>query len=627
MRKYMPILVMILVFSLATVVSASDVNDTVDLTDSTTISQDDTTTTESNIATSKIEKKEKNTDIKEKTEITEESDDCCSAIIQGYANDSTISFRRDSTSPVTLNVTHNSTYIKQTKGSGSYFFHVLISANGWIVGNGGTDAPETNIGIENAAKSIIENNNLTTTSFKKIINLKKNSARGHTVIKAPNGTYSLFIIHNGKTYTESGTLQPGQFLSVPNNPIYFVKGKYQNYTNSKYFIESSKLIAAKDMYGVERRNIMTYYYKRTNLTSNIKVYASNDDGRYVNRDTKKYVDSVQTNNRFISTSQIPTLEGWAPIDDVNFTIKIRTNIKSANVNTKTNKVSLKATVKDEFGNLVNGGLVSLIANGNTVKYKNGSVVYTTVKNGAASISYTIPNIWKANNYSYYFRYYGNSKYSPVLGNTAKINVKNVATMTVSYPKVVAYGENLTIVTKVTYTSNKTKVNGGQVIYKINGKTIKNSDGSTHTVNVKNGVARFTFKFNKNYAAKNYTLTVVYANGAQRNEKVSNVTLTKITTKIIAPKVSVNKKVMTVTGRVTDKNYTNIKSDTRVSLKIDGKTVEDANGTVMTFTVKKGVINFKFNLTQNLKKGNHTVTLVVPELQETLGKKRTITIKI
>ncbi len=628
MRKHTKVLVMIvLVLSFLTVVSASDVNDTSDLTDSTTISQDDTITTQSNVATSKIEKKEKNTVTKEETEITEDGDDCCSAIIQGYNNDSTISFRRDSASAVTLNVTHNSTYIKQCKGSGSYFFHVLISADGWLVGNGGTDTPETNKAIESAAINIIENNDLTAASFKKIINSKMNSARGHTVIKAPNGTYSLFIIYGSKTYTESGVLQPGQFLSVPNNPVYFVKGKYQNYTKTSYFIQSSKLIAAKDMYGVERRNIMTYYYKRTNFTSNVKAYASNDDGRYVNRNTKKYVDSVRTNTKFISSSDIPTLEKWAGIDDVNFNFKAKTVVTSSNVNTKTNKVSLKANIKDEFGNPINVGRVSLIVNGKAVKHSNGSIIYANVKKGVATITYTISNIWKSNSYKYYFKYLGSTNYQAKTGNTATINIPNMVNLQTVHSATTTYATNLTITSKVTFTSNKTNVNGGYVLVKINGKTLKNNDGTTKTVNVKNGVAKYNIKLNSSYSAKKYNITVVYVNGAQRAEQNSTFKINKITANIASPTVSVDKNLVTVKGRIVNNNNLKIKYNNTVTVKIDGKTLTYNSGATRKFTVKNGSINFKFVLPTTYKKGTHTVTLIVPEIKETYGVRKNVTMTI
>lgn len=627
MRKYIPALVLfILLFSFVTAVSAADANNTQDLTDSTTLSQDNSATAKESIATPKVDKKDNKKTTKKETKY-DEGDDCCSAIIQGYNNDSTISFRRDSTATMTLNVTHNSTYIRQNKATGSYFFHVLVSNNGWLVGSGGTDAADTSRGIEKNARSIISNNNLNNATFDKIVALKMNSAKGHVVMKAPNGSYALFIKYYEKTYRETGVLQAGQFLSVPNNPIYFVKGKYQNYTKSKYFIESSKLIAAKDLYGIERRNIMTYYYKRTNSTSNVKIYASNDDGRYVNRTTSQYVDSVRTNTRFIPSSQIPTLEGWAYIDDVNFTVKDKLTVKSTNVKTKTNKMTLYANVTDEFGKPVNTGKVYVVVNGTILKNSKGKVVYAKVNNGLAKITYTIKNIWKTKSLKYYFKYVSNSRYYGKTGNRATITVNNVVSLKNVHAATAVAGTNLTITERVTYSSNKAKVTGGKVTFKINDVVLKNEKGKTISVNVKNGVAKYNLVLNDSYDAKKYKITAVYTNGVQKVQKVSYVTLNRIAANITSASVNVRNNVAKVRGFIVDSEDNKVDYNTNITVKINNKVLKDAEGNVMKFIADTGTFDFNFTLPASYKKGYHNLTLTSEEVGQMTSARADLVMRI
>lgn len=621
MRKYTPVIVLfILILSFITVVSATDINHTKELTDNTIKSQENIVTSSDTISEKTITKKSDKTGKEAgKANVTDKGDDCCSAIIQGNDLDSTISFRRDSTSAVTLNVTHNSSYIKQSKGSGSYFFHVIISKNGWIVGNGGTDENTTSIEIEKNAIRMIEKNTITKSNFYNIINLKQNSTRGHFVIKAPNGKYALFTKYYDRKYNETGTLRPGYCLVVSNDPIYFKKGKYQNISGNPYVIASSRLLAAKDMYGVYRRDILTYSYKRNRTNVNVKIYACNDDGRYVNRSTGKYIDNIRTNTKFYSTTQIPGIDTWLLIDDVNYTgVKLNTTIKSPNINVNTEKVVLNATIKDENNKPVNQGFVSFIFDNKTLKDSNGKVKYVNVTNGSVSINHTISNFWKKTNHTYHVRYYGNSLYQANLGNNAKVNEVNVINLTSTHANDTRFGTNLTITAFVKYTSNNTPINMGQVLFKVNGKTIRNPDNSTLTVKIKNGTATFNLDLDERYSAKEYKVTVVYGYGAFRVESNTTVNIHKIPTNVTNPTVKVNKNTVHVTGNFVDDNNVPIPYKSYLSLKIDGKTIKDSMNKTMTFNITNGLIDFTFNLTHTYKKGKHNMTLVIPELRETLG---------
>ncbi len=637
MRKYMPVLVfLVAILTLATVVSAEDVNDTQELTDSQRISQKASTTTENYASQYYVEQTEQKSIAAENTDSV--GGDCCSAIIQGYANDSTISFRRDDSVSNTINITSNSSRIIQVKGYGSYFFHAIVTNEGWIVGNGGLDNGTNSHTIENLAFKMINAKKIDNATFNQICNIKSTSQRGHFVIKAPEGNYAVFINYNGNTFKEMGILKPGEFLSVPNNPVNFVKGQYQNYTNTSQFISSSRLIAAMDKYGVERRIITTYYYKRTGNNSTVKVYVYNDDGRYVNRNTKNLVDSVQTDTRYISASTMqndPNISRTA-IQTVNFTIKedkptnktkINTTITSKNITTKSENVTLKAKVVDENGKKVNSGFVSLLVNGKTVKYANGSVVYANVVKGVAEINYTLPNIWKKHNYTYYFRYYGRTTYESNLGNNATITVGNLAKLKVSHAKTTIFGTNLTIKSKVTHTANGTPVNVGFVLFKVNGKTIRNENNSTLTVNVVKGVAVFNLKLDSKYSAKKYNITVVFGYGAQRIEMKSSVMIQKIPTRIDSPVVQVKNNKVTVKAKLVDMNNKTIQYPSYIAVKVNGKTVRNPDNSTKTFNITGGIIDFTFTLPGKLKVGNHTLNLVVPELRETLSVRENVTMEI
>lgn len=610
MRKYLLIVVTLVLITSCSAISAADTNDTQELTDTTTYSQD------SNLATNDIDSttNSETNDNQNTQSVNNNGNDCCSAIIQGYNNNSAISFRRDDTDTVTVNVTHNVSMVKQCKGSGSYFFHVLISKDGWIVGNGGGDSGEINHKIENYTLSMINDGKINEITFNNIVNLKKQSFKSHYVIKAPNGTYSLFIKYDNNTKTEKGTLLPGQYLAVPNDPVYFQKGNFADVVSTTNISTASRLIAAMNKYNYDRRNIITYYIQKYDSYTQFKVYACNDDGHYANKSSGQYVDSIQTNTKYYPASSMPIVPNSIVIDEFNLiSRKTNTTVSSENLTTNDPIVTLKTTVKDEYGNLVNYGFVSVLVNDKTLKYANGTDATFKLVNGTASVKIRITDIWKRKNYTYQFRYFGKSQYESKLGNKAVITLANLVNLNTTHAQSTNFGTNVTITANVNFKLNNSKVNEGKVLFKINGKTIKNVNGTTLTVDVKNGTAMYNFILAPIYSPRNYTITVVYTNGYCRAETKSTLTVKKLDAKIISPNISVNNKVLSVKAKLVDTTNKLIKYNTSVvSFKINGKTIHDSNGNTLLFSIVDGIIDFNYTLSDNYRKGNYTLTLVIPE---------------
>ena len=53
------------------------------------------------------------------------------------------------------------------------------------------------------------------------------------------------------------------------------------------------------------------------------------------------------------------------------------------------------------------------------------------------------------------------------------------------------------------------MNEGRVIFKINSKSLKDSDNNLLTVDVNNGIAQTTYVLPKKFKSKNYVLLAVY----------------------------------------------------------------------------------------------------------------------
>ena len=153
---------------------------------------------------------------------------CASTMIQIDDNNAAISFRRDSSQAVNVNIIYQKNGILQYKSDPDYFWHVIITKDGWIVGDGGEDTPYSTEKLEAYAKIMIERKNIMDEFLQKAYEIKSMYSLGHFFIKAPNGTYGLviYIIDEGVVRIEKGKLNPGEYIISPNDYLFYKKGKH-----------------------------------------------------------------------------------------------------------------------------------------------------------------------------------------------------------------------------------------------------------------------------------------------------------------------------------------------------------------------------------------------------------------
>ena len=227
---------------------------------------------------------------------------CSSIYLHANQNESAIAFRRDSTYAASLYLVvkkwHGRYAMKQYKLTGTYFFHAITTADGWLIGTGGWDNPTVNKKIENLAGKIVASNSLKSSLLKSIKAQERKLNTGHFAIVAPDGRYAV-IWRSGMI---KGKLKNGEYLDVPNNKYLFRHGKYKKF--SKNVAKAALKIAATDVFGLNRRNIMVYHYKRSTkdfkTSAIIKTYGSNDKGNLAGRFTAGKKDNVYYKGKYIS---------------------------------------------------------------------------------------------------------------------------------------------------------------------------------------------------------------------------------------------------------------------------------------------------------------------------------------
>lgn len=284
-------------------------------------------------------------------------EDCCSFFLQVSDTESVGGFRRDNTGMTTIHVKEyklGGIPVVRHSNSGG-FVHLIVFANGWIVGNGGLDSGEFITSMQNLAVDMIKSNKIKMASLKKIYNYKRSINFGHFSIKAPDGRYAV-VWKNGII---TGKLKPGEFSCSPNFKEYYRHSTYKKYSTNP--AKAAIKVGSTDHYGVNRRQVVVLHWKATSdknfkTTASIKAYAANDDGRFVGVSSGGLVDNVAFKNKFVSSYKLPRTPNMKYLGTHNFGnvdkfVKIPTVIKAPYVENPFNVTKyFKISVKDKTTN-------------------------------------------------------------------------------------------------------------------------------------------------------------------------------------------------------------------------------------------------------------------------------------
>jgi sensor domain CHASE-containing protein len=156
----------------------------------------------------------------------------------------------------------------------------------------------------------------------------------------------------------------------------------------------------------------------------------------------------------------------------------------------------------------------------------------------------------------------------------------------------------------------TDINGGKVVFKVNGKTLKDANGKVIYAKVINGTATITdYEVPSSWAKDNITIQAVYSGSSQCEalRTSANLTVTKDTPSITSSDVTASKgETVTLTATVSDGNApVNVG---KVVFKVNGKTVKDANGKVVYAKVVNGTVSVEYTIPENMKAGSYNITV-------------------
>ncbi|MDO5851852.1 MAG: Ig-like domain repeat protein [Methanobacteriaceae archaeon] len=296
--------------------------------------------------------------------------------------------------------------------------------------------------------------------------------------------------------------------------------------------------------------------------------------------------------------------------------KIETNIILENTKiVKGDLAIFTATICDEYGRLIKEGIVEFKINGKTLPNK------IAIVNGIAKYTYDIPEDFSTKNYTITAIYAGNNMYNQSRVNATLTILKANASVQVS--KVSGYaGTTVQLIANATDKLGNL-INNGKMIFKLNGKTLKDENNKTIYVQVVNGQAILKYTIPEDFSTKNYTITAVFTDNNYNRAEANNT----LTVKRSASKITTNP--ITVIQETNFNVNAAITSAITQLPAIGGKTGFKINGKTIITNISigsSGLLNY--TVTNNTYKiGTYTLEIMYSGGKNTAGTRVNTTITI
>ncbi|MDO5826437.1 MAG: hypothetical protein Q4Q22_08645, partial [Methanosphaera sp.] len=189
----------------------------------------------------------------------------------------------------------------------------------------------------------------------------------------------------------------------------------------------------------------------------------------------------------------------------------------------TTNITATITVNDETLTNLSAGKITFKVNGKTLKDDNGKVIYAKVVNGTATIeNFLVPDTW--NKYSTIQAIYtGSTDLAKITSEKTEITINTPETTITTTDVTATAGQTVTLTATI---NTDLTINTGKVVFKINGKSIKDANGKVIYAKVANNQVSVEYTIPTDMKAKDYQLTAVFISPEyERLEDTKTLTIT------------------------------------------------------------------------------------------------------
>ncbi|RAP53738.1 MAG: hypothetical protein BZ137_05855 [Methanosphaera sp. rholeuAM130] len=315
-----------------------------------------------------------------------------------------------------------------------------------------------------------------------------------------NNTITAYSVDKDLSVSEDNY---GHAIYLLGDNIKFIDNK----VNIRY-IRGLNIVGSNNI--VENNTITKTGEYTINITGNDNVVRYNTLYSETNEGDDSVVTSGEGNivENNLPEKLVPTLK----VDTTEFTVG------------STATISASIYYGDEVLTDINKGKVSFKVNGKTLKDAGGKVIYAKVVNGVAVIEdYEVSQNWAKEGSTIQAVYSGCADLAKMSSDMEDITVTAQEPSITTSDVQATVGQSVTLTATVTAT---TPVNNGKVVFKINGKTVKDANGKVIYTKVTDGTVNVEYALPNDMKAQEYTLTAVFiSNDYGRLEDVKILTVT------------------------------------------------------------------------------------------------------
>ena len=235
-----------------------------------------------------------------------------------------------------------------------------------------------------------------------------------------------------------------------------------------------------------------------------------------NHDANNSIQSTGENN-------IQNNTNTPPIITYENTLQINTTTFTAG---QTTTITATIYYKGAINRTINNGKVTFKVNGKTLKDANGKIIYTKVVDGVATATYQVPIDVSGKNLNITAVYSGSNKLDKQTATTTVTVKETTPTLTITpFTEPVTMGSTVTFKTKVA--AGDKAITTGKIVFKINGKTVKDANGKVIYAKVDaNGEVSVDYTIPESFKAGTYNIEAVFT--ASGYEKLTdNTTMTVV----------------------------------------------------------------------------------------------------
>ena len=356
-----------------------------------------------------------------------------------------------------------------------------------------------------------------------------NADEGGVLVTSGSTSISASVFENNKATSAAAIKANNSIISLTNNTFRFnkaddetlildnpniiLKDNIYEYTTISYdefeLVSDTDSVDFGDEIGLEVISVLSnpQYYDEDILSRNTWLTFVNDENTYNSTESTYTITAQDTGEVEIFVFSLISANITNTVNVmVNQKVALVVNPITASIGDVIS-ITAQIEINDEVYEDLSMGKVSFKVNGKTLKDSDNKVIYVKVVNGVATIDdFEVPESW-SNDSTIQAVYSGSSKCEKLTSEKSEINIIAPEAAITTEDIQASAGSSITLTATVTDAGNV--INIGKVVFKINGKTVKDETGKVIYAKITDNQVSVEYTIPDTYKAGTYSLTAIF----------------------------------------------------------------------------------------------------------------------